>query len=299
MVAALVIAWKSRNRARTVSVRPGAAPAPQPRSDARSEPRKDTAQEFGVSVVAAERPLCADRRGSPAGNDTPRITIPGERVQVPSPVRADPRCEERYRCPRQFSDRGNPKVGKLSKRHRPNAPEVPNRKGMEKVQLRAGRDDEGAVRLRYAARDLGQELRLRPSHGHRQTGFLPHALSDRLRNRGRRPEEMDGTADVNECLVDGYRLNERTEIPEDVEDAVAEVDVVTECSVDHDQPGAELAGLPDPHGSPDTHCPGLIRCRENDPAAHGDRLADEVRAAEKYHRRIEGIEVGVEDGGLA
>ena len=196
-----------------------------------------------------------------------------------SPVRSDAGCQERDRRLRQFSDQRDPEIGELSERHPPHAPEVPNRQCVEEVELRPRRDDEGAVRLRHTACDLGQELRLRPPNGYRQAGLRSHAASDPFRDRGRRPEQVNGAPDVDECLIDRDRLNKRAEVPKDIEDSVAEVHVVTEGTINHDEAGTEFPGLPDSHRTTDAHRPGLIRGREYDPATHGDRLADQVRTA--------------------
>ena len=69
---------------------------------------------------------------------------------------------------RHLADRGQPPVVELRRGDRPDSPQPPHRKGMQKVALPAGGHDQQAVGLGHAAGHLGQVLGVRPADGERQ-----------------------------------------------------------------------------------------------------------------------------------
>jgi hypothetical protein len=142
-------------------------------------------------------------------------------------------------------------------------------------------------------------LGTRHADRYRKPDFGPHSLPDGLRDVGRRPEEVDGTGDVKERFVDRDALDERREVIEDGHDFVGESLVFAEVPADELQAGAQLRGSPPRHPGHDAEWLGLVRRGQHNASAYRDWLAAKRRIEKLFDRRVEGIEVGVEDGGLA
>ena len=70
-----------------------------------------------------------------------------------------------------------------------------------------------------------------------------------------------------------------------------------EMAADEDELGTQRARLPPRHAAADPERLGFVGRGEHDPAADGDRLAAQRRVEQLLDRGIEGIEVGMEDGG--
>ena len=68
-------------------------------------------------------------------------------------------------------------------------------------------------------------------------------------------------------------------------------------AADEDELRAELARPPSRHAAADAEGLGLVGGGEHDAAADGDRLAAQRRVEQLLDRGVEGVEVGVEDGG--
>jgi hypothetical protein len=96
---------------------------------------------------------------------------------------------------------------------------------MEKRQLAVGRDDEQAVGLRDAARDLGEELRSRDPDCDRQADPCAHVAPQPHGDLGRRAREPSQPAHVEKGLVDRQPLHKRGEVVEDAVHRLARVGV--------------------------------------------------------------------------
>jgi len=138
---------------------------------------------------------------------------------------------------------------------------------------------------------------LRRCHADREgkADFVTHAPADRGRDVCRCSEEVDGTGDVEEGLVDRDPLDPGSEIVEDGDDVVAKLLVPPEVTADEDEVSAELAGPPPRHPAADAETPGFVGGREHDAPSDRDGPVPERRLQQLFDGRVEGIEVGVQD----
>src|SRR5262249_45427245 len=93
------------------------------------------------------------------------------------------------------------------------------------------------------------------------------------------------------------RPPQRREIVEHVDGRIAQPLVLAEMTVDEDQVRAQLARPPPRHAAAHSESFGLIRGGEHDSAADGDGLAAQGWIEQLLDRCVEGIEVGMENGG--
>ena len=129
-----------------------------------------------------------------------------------------------------------------------------------------------------------------------QSDLAADAAADGGRDLARCPEEVDGAAHVKEGLIYGDPLDSGSELGEDGHDIVAELLVALEVSTDEVEIPAELAGLPPWHAAADAVAPGLIRGGQHNTAAHRDGPVPQRWVQQLLDGRVEGIEVGVQDG---
>src|SRR5262245_37416730 len=101
---------------------------------------------------------------------------------------------------------------------------------------------------------------------------------------------------VGEGLVDGDALYGRREIAQDCDGGIAEPLVFVEMSADKNEIGTELPRAPSRHAASYAEGPRLVRGREHDSPADRNRLAAQARVKQLFDRRIEGVEVRVENG---
>ena len=137
----------------------------------------------------------------------------------------------------------------------------------------------------------------RPGYADRdwQAEFVAHPPPDRLRDFHRRTEEMRAAGDVGESLVDRDALDQRREVAEHTNRRVSEPLVFLEMSAGEDQLRAELLRPPSRHAAMHAERFRLIGRRQHNPAADRDRLAQQRRVEQLLDRRIEGVEVGMQD----
>src|SRR5512146_856656 len=102
---------------------------------------------------------------------------------------------------------------------------------------------------------------------------------------------------VGEGLVDGDALDGRREIAQHSDGGVTEALVVIEMSGDEDEVGTEWPRASSGHTAPYPEGPRFVRGRENDTAADRNRLAPQARVKQLFDRRVEGVEVRVENRG--
>ncbi len=117
------------------------------------------------------------------------------------------------------------------------------------------------------------------------------------RDRLGRAEQVRAAGDVGEGLVDRDALDQRGEVAEHVNRRVAEALVLLEVTADEDQLRAELARAPAGHAAADAEGLGLVGRGEHHAAADRDRLAAERGVEELLDGGVEGVEIGMEDGG--
>jgi hypothetical protein len=159
----------------------------------------------------------------------------------------------------------------------------------------AGLDDHQAVGFRNLGCNLRQVLGRGDADRDRKPDLVAHAAADLGRDLGGSAEEVHRPGDVEECFVDRDALDERREVPQHVDRGVAEPLVLAEVTADELQVGTEAACLPAGHPTVDSECLGLVRRGQDHAATDRDRCAAQTRIEELLDRRVEGIEVGVQD----
>ncbi len=108
---------------------------------------------------------------------------------------------------------------------------------------------------------------------------------------------MRAPCNVGEGLVDGDALDGRREIAQDSDGGVAEPLVFVEMSADKNEVVTELPRAPSRHAASYAEGPRFVGGREDDAAADRNRLAAQARVKQLFDRRIESVEVRVENGG--
>ena len=108
---------------------------------------------------------------------------------------------------------------------------------------------------------------------------------------------MRTPGNVGEGLVDGDALDGRREIAQDSDGGVAEPLVFVEMSADKHEVVTELPCAPSRHAASYAEGPRFVGGREHDAATDGNRLAAQARIKQLFDRRIERVEVRVENGG--
>jgi hypothetical protein len=188
-------------------------------------------------------------------------------------------------------------VGQLAGRDPPDPPQAPHRQRVEEGQLVGRRDHQQAVGLGHLAGHLGQELGARHAHRDREPHPLAHLAPQPGGDVGRRPGQAPQAADVEEGLVDRQGLDQRRGVVEDGERGLAGLRVGRHPRRDHHRRRAQPPGLGPAHRRAHAARLGLVARRQHDPAADDDRPPPQARVVALLDRRVEGVEVGVEDGG--
>ena len=135
------------------------------------------------------------------------------------------------------------------------------------------------------------------ANGNWKTNLDSHTAPYRRCNLGRRAEKMGATRDIGEGLVDRDSFDERREVVKHVDGRIAKPLVVVEMTTDEDQLRTKLARPPSRHAAADSECFSFVRCGQHNSAADSYGFAAQRRIEQLLDRCIEGIEVGVKDGG--
>ena len=112
-----------------------------------------------------------------------------------------------------------------------------------------------------------------------------------------RTEQVHRPGDVEERLVDRDALHERREVAEHCHHPIGEPLVLGEVPVDEHQVGAQSLGPPSGHAALHAESLRLVRRGQHHATADGDRSPAQRRIEQLLDRRVEGIEVGVQDRG--
>ena len=160
------------------------------------------------------------------------------------------------------------------------------------------------VGLGEIAGELGEQLRGRDADRRREPGLGAHAPPDR-RPRTRRPAPWmrDDAADVEERLVGRDRLDERRERTEDRHHLAALLAVAVEARREEHAVGTRAPRPRHRHRRVHAEAARLVARGGDDTAraeaADDHRLPDERRILELLHRRVERVEVDVQDRRIA
>ena len=122
---------------------------------------------------------------------------------------------------------------------------------------------------------------------------------DRPRHLDRRSVEAFGAGQVQEGLINRYRLDEGGELPQDHHDLPRHLLVAVHPRGHEHRVRALLTGLEDRHGGAHAEAAGLVAGGRDDPAvgrpADDDALAPQLRVVQLLHRGVEGIHVDVQN----
>jgi hypothetical protein len=178
------------------------------------------------------------------------------------------------------------------------APEQLDRQRVQELALAVGLDDEQAVRLADPARDLGQELGPGHADRDRQADPFPDLLAQPRRDLGGRTGDHAQATHIQERLVDGDALDQRRRVMEDLEHGLAGRGVGRHPRLDDDRVGAQQERLPAAHRRAHAAALGLVARRQHDPHAHDHRAATQARVVPLLYRRVERVQIGVQDRGV-
>ena len=274
---------------------PGLGAQPRPDPIRKMAQRRPEHALFGR--LPADRRLGAGRVGAAMRLDLARIAIPRQRRQLVAERMPEQPLQRLRRRLRQLPDGEHTVLGQPFPGDRANAPHQLDRQVVQERELGRGIDDDQAVGLGHLRGDLRQMLRARDADRDRQAELRAHATPDRLRNLGRRTEQVRAARDIGERFVDRDALDQRGEIAQHVDGGIAQPLVLGEMAADEDEVRTELARPPSRH--PAAHPEGLrlIGGGQHDSAADRDRLAAQRRVKQLLDRGIEGVQVRMEDGG--
>jgi hypothetical protein len=216
-------------------------------------------------------------------------------MQVPAHGPPEKQDERGLRQLGDLTDGRDPAGAQLLGRDRADAPQPFDGKRMQERQLSVRRHDQQPVGLRDGAGDLGQELGPRHADRDRQSDLLEHPTPQAHGDLPRRARDPPQPAHVQERLVDRQALDERRRVPEHGEHGLARVGVRGHPRRDHDRLRAQPPRLRAAHRRTDAVRLGLVTGRQHDPAADDHRATAQLRVVALLDRRVERVEVGVED----
>jgi hypothetical protein len=247
--------------------------------------------------TATERALRAHRTPAHTGQHAAAVDVAGQAIQLTAHCAACHRRENGLGKFGDLCDRLDPVAAQLLGGLGADAPQPPHRKGMQKLQLAARRDHQQTVGLALLAGEFRQELCAGDPHGDGQAYLIAHASpQSRADSRGLtgRPPQ---TAHTEECLVDRDRFDQRGGIAKDRKDSLAGPGVRRHPRRDDDGMWAQVQGLPAAHRGTHAIRLGLVAGGEDYATPDDDGAAAQLGVIALLDRCIEGIQVGVHDGG--
>lgn len=168
---------------------------------------------------------------------------------------------------------------------------------MKKVELMRRIDDDEPIRLGDLGGDLGEMLCPCDTDGDRQTQLASHTPSNGCSDIRRRPEQVGTAGDIGESLIDRDALHQRRKVTQDGDRGIAKTLIFLEVPANEEELRTKFACLAARHAASHPKSPGLVARRQYHPAAYGDRSPTQIGVEELLDRGIEGVEVGVKDGG--
>jgi hypothetical protein len=106
---------------------------------------------------------------------------------------------------------------------------------------------------------------------------------------------MRAACDIGEGFVDRDALDERRVVAEDGDRSVPEPLVLLKVAAHENQLRTEFTRPPSRHATANAECLGLIGGSQHHSATHGDRLAAQGWVQQLLDRRIECIEIRMEN----
>ncbi len=124
---------------------------------------------------------------------------------------------------------------------------------------------------------------------------VAHPSTDLGRDLRGGAEQVRRARHVEERLVDRHPLHPWGEVAQHLHHRVTETLVLREVTVDEHEVRAQLARPSSRHRSVHPERLGLVRRRQHDAAADRDRLASQRGIEQLLNRRVEGVEIGMQD----
>ena len=198
-----------------------------------------------------------------------------------------------------LAHRGQAAGVQLGRRLGPDTPEPLDGQRVEERRLAVGRHHQQAVGLGPRARHLGEELGAGHADGDGEAHLVAHGAAEAGGDLGgvpavrRRPPTSRNASSIEMPSTSGRGALEHRE------HGPARLGVRRHPGLDHHGVGAQQAGLATAHGAAHAVRPGLVAGGHDHPAPDDDRAAAQAGVVALLDRREEGVEVGVQDRGLA
>jgi hypothetical protein len=203
--------------------------------------------------------------------------------------------ERRLRQLGDLADGRDPARVQLARGDRPDAPQPVDGERMQERELSTGRDDEQAVGLGDAARDLCEELGPGDADRDREADPLADVAPQPRGDLDRLARDPLHPAHVEERLVDRQPLDERRRVAEYGEHGLARGDVRLEARRHHGRVGAQPPRLAPAHRGAHAARLRLVAGGEHDAAADDHRPRAQLRIIPLLDRGEERIQVGMQD----
>jgi len=186
----------------------------------------------------------------------------------------------------------------LGRGRRPDSPQPLDRKWVEEIQLAVDRHHEQPVRLRDSAGHLGEELRPSNSDRHGKPDALENIRPQPDGDLQRSARDPSQPPDIEERLVDREAFYERRRVIEHLEQLFAGLAVRIHPRADDDRVRAEPERLCAAHRRPDPVGLRLVAGCEDHAGPDDDRSPTQRRIVPLLDRRVEGVDVSVQDRGV-
>ena len=271
----------------------------QPAGDPLDQAEQHRAQLVAGADTIAQRPL-APHGAIPAGRIDPAgVVVVGQGSKVSPRMGAEQALQFGASARGEIGDGLDAVVVELRCGDGTDAPEHADRKRVQERLLAVGFDDHDPVGLGLAARDLGEEFGA--SHADRQGE--PHVDqrpgAERCGDVARFAEQVGRAADVEERLVDRDGFDERGDVAEELEHLVGRFAVGLHPGRHDDGMRAQFPRLAAVHRRTHAARSRLVARRHDDALADDDRSASQLGVVALLDRGVEGVEIGVKDGGPA
>ena len=176
------------------------------------------------------------------------------------------------------------------------APQPAHRKRVQEGQFAVGRDQQQPVGLGLLAGDLRQELGAGDADGDGQPDVDADPLPQLRRDLHRRARHPCQPTHVEEGLVDRQRFDEGSGVAEHLEHRGAGLRVRRHARWHDDGVRTQLPGLAPTHRGAHAVGLGLVAGGEHHPAADDHGPPPQRRVVALLDRRVERVEVSVQDG---
>jgi hypothetical protein len=180
--------------------------------------------------------------------------------------------------------------------HRAHSPQPAHRQRAKERQLPIGRHQQQPVGLGFPAGDLGKKFGPRDPDRNGQSGAVADVGAQPLPDPQWGAGNPGEAADIEEGLIHRHGLHDRCDIAEHLEDRVTGAGVGGHPGWHDDGVRAQQPRLSSAHGGAHAVGLGLIAGRQHHSAAHDHRAATQARVVALFYRRVERIEIRVQDG---